>query len=403
MSLNVKLINASKPKDKLYRLSDGRGLCLEVPTTGNKRWRFRYRFEGNAKMLSLGLYPDVSLAEARDKCEEKRRVLASGVDPGEVRKQEKAQLENTFEGVAREWYEKFSQDWSGGHAETVISRLSKDVFPQIGNRPITELGPTDMLRLVQRIEKRGAVEVARRVRQILSQVFRYAIVTERADRDPAADIQGALPPATKVKHHASITEPKKIGGLLRAIDAYDGTMIGRCALRLAPLVFLRPGELRKAEWAELDLDAAEWRIPAEKMKMRQPHIVPLSRQALEVLRDIREVTGNGRYVFPSVRTDTRPMSDNTVNAALRRLGYSKDEMTCHGFRSMASTVLNEQGWNRDVIERQLAHSPRDKVRATYNFAEYLPKRREMMQAWADYLDGLKAGATVVSIGVQRMG
>lgn len=387
--LTVKEIRAAKPKAKLYRLSDGRGLSLEVPSKGNKRWRLRYRFEGKAKMLSLGLYPDVSLAEARLECEKKRQMIAAGIDPAAKRKEAKERLENTFEGVAREWFQKFSQDWTEGHAKTNMSRLERNVFPYIGDRAIADLMPKDMLGIIQRIEQRGAVEVARRVLQILSQIFRYAVITERAERDPAADVRGALPKATRVKHHASITEPRKIGVLMRDIDAFEGTAIVHCALRFAPLVFVRPGELRHAEWEEFDLDAAEWRIPAKKMKMRDPHIVPLSKQALKVLRDVEPTTGCGRYVFPSVRTLSRPMSENTVNVALRRIGYTKDEMTCHGFRSMASTILNEQGWNRDVIERQLAHSPRDKVRASYNFAEYMSQRREMMQAWADYLEDLR--------------
>lgn len=398
MPLTVAAINNAKAGPKQRKLFDERGLFLLVTPKGGKWWRFKYRFQGKEKLLSLGIYPDVSLKDAREKRDEARRLVAQGLDPSELRKIEKVAGEGTFEVVAREWFKKFSRDWSYGHAETVISRLESNVFPLIGTKAIQAVTAADILKVIQRIEKRGAVEVARRTRGICSQVFRYAVVTGRADRDPAADVQGALPPAKRVKHHASITDPKAIGSLLRAIESFQGTFIVHCALQFAPLVFVRPGELRHAEWEEFDLEAAEWRIPAEKMKMRQPHIVPLSKQALSVLTALHELTGSGRYVFPSVRTNSRPMSENTINAALRRLGYSKDEMTCHGFRSMASTILNEQGWNRDAIERQLAHAPQDKVRAAYNFAEFLPERRKMIQAWADYLDGLKANGKIVSIG-----
>lgn len=248
---------------------------------------------------------------------------------------------------------------------------------------------------MRRIESRGVLETAHRVLQQCGQVFRYAVATGRAERDPSTDLKGALPPV-KVKHHASIVEPKLIGELLRAISRYSGSFITASALRFAPLVFARPGELRRAEWTEFDLDKAEWRIPASKMKMASTHIVPLSKQAMAIVEALKPVTGSGKYLFPSIRTATRPMSENTINAALRRLGYSGDEMTGHGFRSMASTLLNEQGWNRDAIERQLAHSERDGVRAAYNYAEYLPERREMMQAWADYLDELATGAQIIS-------
>ena len=287
--------------------------------------------------------------------------------------------------------EKHTANKAPGHTQTIVSRLENGVFPFIGKRPISELDAGDMLAIVRRIERRGAIEVARRTRGICSQVFRYAISTGRALRDPAADVRGVLP-AIKIKHHASITDPTGIGELLKAIDAFSGTFVVKAALRFAPLVFVRPGELRYAEWAEVDLDAKEWRIPAEKMKKRRPHIVPLSRQAVEVLQDTKQVTSLSKYVFPSIRTNDRPMSENTVNVALRRLGYSKEEMTCHGFRSMASTRLHEMGiWNSDAIERQLAHVEGNSVRAAYNYAEYLPERVKMMQFWADYLDNLKVG------------
>ncbi len=318
-----------------------------------------------------------------------RILIAKGIDPAKERAEQRelAQGGNTFEALAREWFEKFSANWTPGHCQTVLARLEQNVFPFIGKAPISELTAPVILQTVQRIEARGAIETAHRVRQICSQVFRYAITIGKADRDPAADIKGALSPAA-VKHHPTITDPKSVGELLVAIASFKGTYPVHCALRFNPLVFVRPGELRQAEWTEINLDAGEWRIPADKMKMRNPHIVPLSRQAIGILRDIQQLTGTGRYVFPSLRTSSRPMSENTINAALRRIGYAKEEMTGHGFRSMASTLLNEHGWNRDAIERQLAHIESNSVRAAYNFAELLPERKKMMQWWADYLDQL---------------
>lgn len=402
MALTVKQIDSAKAKKKSYRLPDGEGLFLEVPPKGSKRWRFRYRFEGKEKMISLGTYPEIPLKKARDRRREMRSLVADGINPSEVRKQAKAKAEgrDSFEGVAREWFAKFSVGWSKGHAKSVLERLEKNVFPFIGGESIADLNAQDMLKVVQRIEARKAIETARRVRQICSQVFRYAVTVGLAERDPAADIKAALPPASKtVKHHASITDPKKIGVLLKAIDAFEGTFVIHCALRFIPLVFVRPGELRYAEWSEFDFEGKQWRIPGEKMKAGRPHIVPLSRQALEVLQELHALTGEGKYLFPSIRTSARPMSENTINVALRRLGYTKEEMTCHGFRSMASTNLNEQGWPPDVIERQLAHVEGNSVRAAYNHADYMQERKKMMQAWADYLDGLKAGGKVIPIQV----
>lgn len=344
----------------------------------------------------MGVYPAVGLKQARDKRDAARKQLAAGIDPGLARKAERSADADSFEAVAREWHAKRAQGWAPGHAGKVLGRLEREVFPWVGARPAGEVKAPELLAVLRRIETRGALELAHRAHQICGQVFRYAIATGRAERNPATDIRGALPPA-KQRHHAAITDPKDIGALLRAIDGYRGSFVTQCALRLAPLTFVRPGELRKAEWLEFDLDAAEWRIPAERMKMRATHIVPLSRQAVEVLRELYPLTGSGRYVFPSERTRDRPMSENTVNAGLRRMGYAKDEMTGHGFRSMASTLLNEQGWHRDAIERQLAHGERDAVRAAYNYAEHLPERRRMMQAWASYLDGLKTGAEVVPL------
>ncbi len=383
---------------KAYKVTDEKGLYIEVKPSGSKLWRFKYRYGGKEKLLSVGIYPDVSLKDARAKRDELRKQVASGVDPSDLRKAEKLVKAgmDSFEFVAREWHSKHKINWSESHATRTLSRLQNDVFPWIGNKNIGEIKPPELLQVLRRVESRGALETAHRIHQVCGQIFRYAVATGRAERDSAADLKGALPPA-KPKHHASIVDPKKIGELLRAIGSYSGAFVTSCALKLAPLVFVRPGELRNAEWSEFDLEKAEWRIPAEKMKMKTLHIVPLSKQAILILEELKPLTGSGKYLFPSTRTKTRPMSENTVNAALRRLGYSKEDMTGHGFRSMASTLLNEQGWNKDAIERQLAHSERDGVRAAYNYAEYLPERKRMMQAWADYLDGLAGGADVVPI------
>jgi len=389
------LIDNTKPGAKSRRLSDGRGMYLEIAPAGGRWWRFKYRLAGKERRISLGVYPDVGLAEARDRREQARKQVAAGIDPAEQRRAEKIALlersENTFDAIAREWFAMFSPKWVATHSNKVIGRLEKDLVPWLGTRAIRDITAPEVLSVLRRIAARGADETARRALQDCGRVFRYAIATGRADRDPTRDLAGALAPRTVV-HLPSITEPKAVGALMRAIDDYQGTFITRCALRLAPLVFTRPGELRKAAWAEFDLENAEWRIPAERMKMREQHIVPLSRQALAILQELQPLTGRSQFVFPSVRTWLRPMSDNTVNAGLRRLGYGKDEMTGHGFRSMASTLLNEQGWSRDAIERQLAHGERDAVRAAYNYAEHLPERRRMMQAWSDYLQTLRAGA-----------
>lgn len=390
MALTVKQIQAAKPKEKLYRITDSNGLCLEIRPTGSKLWRFRYRFNGKGKMIGLGSYPATSLKDARDKRDEQRKILERDIDPSEYRKDQQAAVsgENEFESIAREWHTKFKNTWTAGHAQTVISRLELNCFPWIGKMVVSEIEPPDILKVLRRIESRGALETAHRVRSILGQVLRYAVATGRATRDATSDLKGALPPV-KHKHMATITDPKEIGPLLNSIDEYEGRHITKCALQLAPLVFVRPGELRHGLWSEIDLEAAEWRIPAGKMKARRPHIVPLSRQALEILYELKPVSGDCEFLFPSVRSKLTPMSENTVNGALRRLGYTKEELTGHGFRSMASTNLNENGWKPDVIERQLAHVEGNSVRAAYNHADYLPERRMMMQWWADYLDALK--------------
>lgn len=389
-------IKNAKPKEKPYKLADGAGLYLLVNPNGSRLWRLKYRIGGIEKLLSFGAYPQVSLKDAREKTFEAKEGLSSGIDPSQVKKAQKASASgaDSFETIAREWHKKFSANWSPTHADKIIQRLERDIFPWIGKRPIKEINAPDLLSVFRRIEERGAVETAHRASQNCGQVFRYAVATGRAERDPTGDLRGAIPPSKKT-HHASITDPKEIGGLLRAIDGYKGGLIVRAALRLAPLVFVRPGELRKAQWSEINWDKSEWVIPAERMKMREKHIVPLSRQSLEILRELQPLTGGGKYLFPSPRTSDRPMSDNAILSALRRMGYTGDQMTGHGFRSMASTLLNEQGWNRDAIERQLAHAERDSIRAAYNYAEHMPERRRMMQSWADYLDGLKSVAEIL--------
>lgn len=391
MLLSDTKVRNAKPKDKPYKLSDGRGLYLLVNINGSKYWRFKYHFNLKEKVLALGVYPDVTLAQARDRREHSRKLVADGTDPGLLKKLTKRSKiiagENSFEAIAREWYAKFSSRWTPSHGERILRRLELDVFPWVGKRAISELKAFEVLGALRRIEDRGAIETAHRAHQNVSQVFRYAVATGRADRDPTTDLRGALEPVKK-RHHASITDPKAIGDLLRNINDYKGFFITKCALRLAPLIFVRPGELRKAEWSEINFETAEWRIPANKMKMRSVHIIPLAKQAISILREVQPLTGHGKYVFTGVRTSLRPMSENTVTGGLRRLGYTSDEMTGHGFRSMASTLLNEQGWNRDAIERQLSHSERNHIRAAYNYAEYLPERQKMMQHWADYLDTL---------------
>jgi len=401
------VIRKAKPHPQSYKLFDGGGLYLEVMPSGGKLWRLKYRYGGKEKRLALGAFPEVPLSQARkdaptgarQKALEARALLAEGIDPSATRKATKAEQQaqsETFERVAREWYEKQLPTWTPGHAVKVIGFLKRNAFPWLGHHAIREIMPNDVLAAARRVEARGAIDSAHRTVGYVSMVFKYAVACGMADSDPTRDIRGALSP-TNAKHFASVHDPREVAGLLRAIDGYTGTLVIRSALKLAPLVFVRPGELRHAEWAEFDTEAAEWRIPAEKMKMRTPHIVPLSRQSLAVLEELRPLTGTGRYVFPSIRTAATTISENTINAALRRLGYSKEEMTGHGFRSMASTLLNEQGWNRDAIERQLAHAERNSVRAAYNYAEFLPERHRMMQAWADYLDGLREGGKVTPL------
>jgi integrase len=416
MPLTDTAIRAAKAGSRPRKLSDGGGLYLLVTPAGTKLWRFRYRFEGKDSTLSLGNYPDVPLAGrqdkangvwidgARDKRDAARRLLGQGFDPATHRRTERmlkaSARENSLEVVAREWYKQKSRHWAASTIVDRLARLENEIISTLGKQPIHGIEAPEILRVLRRIEARGKYELALRVRQTLSQIFRYAIATGRADRDPAADLRGALE-SRPARHHPALTEPKAIGALLRAIHGYDGEPATQVALRLAPLMLVRPGELRQAEWSEFDLDEGMWRIPAARMKMKADHLVPLSKQAIAILRDLQPFTDRDRsgiercYVFPGVRSRARPLSENTLNAALRRLGYTNDEMTAHGFRTIATTLLNELGWNADAIERQLAHSERNSVRAAYNRAEHLPERKEMMQAWADYLDQLAARTDVV--------
>lgn len=395
-------VRNAKAKAKPYKLSDSGSLYLLVGPDGARYWRWDYRWAGKRKTLALGVYPAISLAEARDKRDLAKKQLAAGADPRTQRKLERLKSElaasSTFRAAADEWLAKLTRE---GRAPATLNKttwLLGLAYPVIGDRPIADITPPEVLQALRRVEARGCYETARRLRSTCGQVFRYGIATGRATRDPSTDLRGALT-VPKVKHRAAVTEPKAIGALLRAIDGYEGHATTRAALRLAPLVFTRPGELRTAEWSEFDLEQGVWSIPAAKMKMRRPHRVPLSRQAIAILKDLQEVTGNSRYLFPSVRSFVRPISENTLNAALRRLGYSKDEATTHGFRATAAVRLNEMGrWNSDAIERQLAHQEADDVRRAYTHAaEYWDERCQMMQVWADQLDLWREGAKVVTV------
>ncbi|MBF0418063.1 MAG: tyrosine-type recombinase/integrase, partial [Magnetococcales bacterium] len=397
MPLTELAIKQLKPSEKPKKVSDGGGLYLHITTAGSKLWRVAYRFESKQKVLSIGSFPNVSLKDARRARESAKALLDQGIDPGEERKKRKevvvCEEVATFEKVARQWIAKMTPSWSASRAIDITKSLEKNVFPWLGQSDIKKISASDILRVLEGIEQRGVVYTAHRARQIIGQIYRFAMACGFTEADPSVAMRGALTPFRE-KHRASIVDPEKIAILLRVIDGYQGSFVTKCALRLAPLLFVRPGELRHAEWSEINLHAAEWRIPAGKMKMRDPHFVPLARQAVMILNELRQITGNCKYVFPGARSLLRPMSENTVLAALRRLGYEKNEMTGHGFRSMASTRLNEMGWPPDVIERQLAHVERNAVRAAYNRAEYLPERRKMMQAWADYLDSLKGGDSI---------
>jgi len=400
MPLTNTTIRNAKPSDKAKRLFDGGGLYLEIAPSGGKWWRLKYRFGGKEKRLSLGVYPDVTLKDARIRRDEARKLLANDIDPSENRKTQKAanveRGANSFEVIAREWFTKYSPSWSETHSTRIIRRLERDIFPWLGGKAIAEITAQQLLAIIRRIEERGALETSHRALSDCGRVFRYAVATGRAERDPSGDLRGALPPVGEKKHFAAVTEPKQVAELLRTLDGYEGTLIVRNALRLAPLVFVRPGELRKANWADIDLENAEWRYYVTKTKSQ--HIVPLSKQAISILEELKPLTRNSEYVFPGARSIKRPMSDNAILAAMRRMGIGKEEMSGHGFRAIARTILDEVlGFRPDYIEHQLAHAVRDPNGRAYNRTSHLPERRKMMQAWADYLDKLKAGADVIPI------
>ncbi len=392
-------ISNAKPKEKEYKLSDGGGLYLLVTPSGGKLWRLKYRFEGRERKLALGAFPEISLAEARQRRDEARELVAKGIDPSAARKEEeaaRAKEQETFEVVAREWHATFLPQWAPTTAKAILAMLARDVFEEIGDKPFGEIDAPVLLAMLRRIEARGAAYTAHRVRGLCGQVFRYGLATGRCDRDPSADLRGAITPI-KTKHRAATTDPKELAPLLRILDDYRGSLVVQCALRLMPLVFVRPGELRTMQWADVDLDKAEWSYLVSKTETQ--HIVPLSRQALAILHEIRPVTGTSPYVFPSGRTNARPMSDMALNAAMRRMGIdTKTEITGHGFRAVARTILDEVlGFRPDFIEHQLAHAVRDPLGRAYNRTAHLKERRKMMQAWADYLDELKSGGKVIPI------
>ena len=396
MPLTDVSVRTAKATDKPAKLFDERGLFLLVSPSGGKWWRLKYRFEGKEKLLSLGTYPDTPLKLAREARDNARQLVAQGIDPSVQRKATKSAREeraaNSFEVVAREWYASHGPTLAPSYSVKVIRRFERDLFSTLGSMAITDMKPIDLLKALRAIEARGAVETAHRALGECGQVFRYAVATQRVDRDITADLRGALQPV-QGEHFAAITDPQQVGALLRAIDGYSGTPTVCAALKLAPLFFVRPGELRRAEWAHIDLDAGEWRYFVTKTKA--DHIVPLCRQALEILRELQPLTGHGRYVFPSARGGAKPLSDNAILAALRRMGIDKDEMSGHGFRAMARTILDEVLNVRvDLIEHQLAHAVRDANGRAYNRTAHLPERRKMMQQWADYLDGLAANNVI---------
>jgi len=404
MALTDTAVRNAKPAEKPIKLFDGGGLFLHITPTGQRYWRLKYRFAGKEKLLAIGVYPEVGLKEARDRREDAKRLLGEGVDPSVERKVRKVatveRAANSFEAVAREWHTKYAPGWSKNNADKVIARLQNDVFPWLGGRPIAELKAPDLLAVCRRVESRGALDTAHRVLQTCGQIFRYAVATGRAERDPSGDLRGALPPA-KGKHYAAPTDPKEVAGLLRMFDGFTGTFVVKCALLLAPMLFVRPGELRAAEWADIDLEVGEWRFVSSKRDVA--HIVPLSTQAVAILRDLHALTGHGRYLFPGARDKSKPMSEAAINAALKRMGIdTQKEFTGHGVRPIARTILREVlGFEAEVIELQLAHRKKDPNGAAYDRVAFLAVRKQMMQAWADYLDRLKAGAAVMPMPASR--
>jgi integrase len=395
MKLTAAAVKAAETRGKAYKLADGKGLHLLVKPNGGKYWRMKYRYGGKEKTLALGVYPETSLAKAREKCQAARAQLGDGIDPSVTRRLDKINQQtegaNTFRRVAAEWYETQMGAKSDSYRDRTKRLLENDLYPALGHLPINQIEPPELLAALRKVERRGAVDMAHRAKQTAGQVFRYGVATGRCARDPSGDLRGALPARNK-KHYAAITDPAQVGKLLVAIDGFEGTPTVKTALQLSPLLFQRPGEIRAMEWAEINWDAKQWELPAEKMKMSQPHIVPLSKQALALLRDIERHTAHrGKYVFPSQRGASRPLSDNGVRTAMRTMGYDNDTMTPHGFRAMARTILDEVLQYRvDWIEHQLAHAVRDPNGRAYNRTAHLADRHKMMQGWADYLDNLKA-------------
>jgi len=401
---DVKVRNA-KPKEKDFKLADGGGLYLLVSSTGGKLWRFKYGYGGKEKLLALGVYPIVGLSDARQRRDDAKKLLDNGVDPSINRKAAKAArneaIGNSFEMVAREWHGHKKDEWSIDHAATIMTRLEKDIFPWIGGTPLMDVTAKNIKEVVDRVKSRGTIEAARRLLTIINQVFTYAISTDRANFNIAQGLKGYLPPSSKTKKHmAAVTDPKELGPLLRAIDTYQGSFVAQCALKLLPLLFCRPGELRHMEWCEIDFEAGQVNIPGHKMKMKSDHIIPLSSQAIVILKELQPLTGHGKYVLPSTRSFSRCMSDNTINAAFRRMGFDGGTVVGHGFRATARTLLHEVlQVNPYVIEAQLAHKVPDALGRAYNRTTHIVERRKMMQKWADYLDGLKDGAKVLPFKV----
>ena len=405
MTLTATAINAAKPRAAAYKLADGLGLYLLVTPNGSRLWRMNYRFLGQQKTLTFGRYPDVSLAKARDKRSAARESLADGIDPLDARKADireaKARSEETFKAIGEEWLARIERE---GRARKTLEKmrwLLEMAYPLIGNRPIAELTAPELLEVLRKVEVRGRYETANRLRSTFGTIFRYAIVTGRAHRDVSFDLRGALI-TPKPQHRAAILDPKALGGLLRAVDAHEGQPVVRLALKLLPHMFPRPGELRLAEWKEFDFETGVWTIPAEKMKMRRPHKVPLTPQVLDMLAELELLSGDSKYLFPSIRSADRPITDGTLNAALRRLGFGKDEVSAHGFRATASTLLNEMGkWHPDAIERQLAHVESNDVRRAYARGTHWDERVKMMRHWSDYLDRLQTGAKILKANFRR--
>jgi integrase len=403
MPLTDRAAKAAAPREKTYKLSDEKGMYLEITPKGQKYWRWKYRFAGKEKRLALGVYPEVSLKEARSKRDDGRKQLSQGIDPSAAKQSQKAAQrmagENSFAVVALEWFKTKMGDKSKSHRDRTVRALEKDIFPTLGRAPINDITPPQLLAVLRKIENRGAIETAKRAKQTCGQIFRYGIATGRCERDPSADLAGSLK-TVKEKHLAAITDPKEVGQLMVAIDNYQGTATVCAALKLSPLLFCRPGELRHMEWSEINWEEEQWEIPANKggenKKISFDHIVPLSTQALEILREQQLLTSKSKYVFPSARQLSRPLSENGVRTALRTMGYDNETMTPHGFRAMARTLLDEQlGYKVEWIEQQLAHAVKDHLGRAYNRTTHLPQRKKMMQHWSDYLDQLKTRSSNV--------